>query len=338
VFPKDHGSHPGYRTEWWYYTGNVSDAHGRDFGYQLTFFRSQIRPPGRESDWPQPPSAWRTDQIYMGHAAVSDLQGKNHLQSERMARGALGLAGVEQHGAQTTIFLLNWRTEIHGDIHQLEADTGDFQLDLHLIAAKEPVLHGDAGYSRKGEAADRASCYYSLTRLRTNGLIRIKKEEFQVSGESWMDHEFSTAPLEPEISGWDWFSLQLSDRSEIMIYLLRRKEGGLNPVSSGTLIDASGRSRHLAVDEFSVAVVDTWHSRRSRAEYPSRWRLKIPRLELNVEITPRLADQEMQDPSGTGVTYWEGSVAVKGRKGGQSITGLGYVELTGYAGSFDAPM
>jgi predicted secreted hydrolase len=336
-FPRDHGAHPGYRTEWWYYTGNLATA-GREFGFQLTFFRSQVLAPGREVDWPRPPSAWRTRQMYMAHAAVSDLAPGRHLQSERMARGALGLAGVDQSGGSTRVHLLGWQALIQGAIHQLQADADDFRLELELASAKAPVSHGDAGYSRKGQAPDRASCYYSLTRLKTRGSLRIGEDRFQVAGESWMDHEFSTAPLEPGIRGWDWFSLQLSDGSEIMVYLLRLEGGGWNPASSGTYVDAAGNSRHLARHEFSVEVLDVWASRRSQAEYPSRWRMRVPRLALDLEIVSRLADQEMLGMLNDTITYWEGSVAVEGRRNGQPVAGLGYVELTGYARGLDAPM
>jgi predicted secreted hydrolase len=299
-FPKDHGPHPGYRTEWWYYTGNLQAESGARFGYQLTFFRSQIGPPGTEKKWPRPTSAWRTQQIYLGHAAISDISGKRHLQAEQVAREALGLAGTSVADGSRTIFIKNWRAQIEKDAHILKAVTDEFSYDLTLQPVKQPVLHGQAGYSRKGSAPQSA--------------------------------------LEPGIVGWDWFSLQLSDRTEIMLYQFRNEQGGLSPASSGTLIDASGNPRHLTIDDFSIDVLDQWKSPHSRASYPTRWRLTIFPLSIQLSVDANLSDQEMQTPASTGVTYWEGSVSVRGSAAKHPVKGMGYVELTGYAQPFRAPM
>jgi predicted secreted hydrolase len=213
-----------------------------------------------------------------------------------------------------------------------------FSFDLNLTPVKPPVFHGKQGYSRKGSTPERASCYYSLTRLETKGRMTLAGKTFAVSGLSWMDHEFSTAPLEPGLVGWDWFSLQLSDNTEIMIYLLRQTDGKLNPASSGTYIRSNGKTRHLSRREIEVTVTDNWNSPNSRAVYPARWQLGIPSLSLDLIISPNLADQEMRTAESTGVTYWEGSVSVKGYKGENRVNGQGYVELTGYAKTFDAPL
>jgi predicted secreted hydrolase len=173
TFPKDHGPHPGYRTEWWYYTGNLQAESGARFGYQLTFFRSQISPSDAQKKWPRPTSAWRTQQIYLGHAAVSDISGKRHLQAEQVARQALGLAGTSEAAGNTIIFIKNWRAQIGGNTHILKAITDAFSYDLTLQAAKKPVLHGQAGYSRKGSTPRSASCYYSVTRLISGGTLTV---------------------------------------------------------------------------------------------------------------------------------------------------------------------
>lgn len=338
TFPKDHGSHAGYRTEWWYYTGNLQVDSGEQYGYQLTFFRSQISAHGAESKWPKPHSAWRTQQVYAGHAAISDISEKRHLQSELIARGSLGIAGVSQKADLTTIFIKNWSAQISPSRHILKAFSDDFSFELSLLPAKPPVLHGKAGYTRKGSTPERASCYYSFARLRSEGALIIDGRTIPVQGFSWMDHEFSSAPLEPGIVGWDWFSLQLSDQTEIMVYLLRKQGGELNSASSGTFIDKSGKPRHLTKDDFRIDILDSWKSPRSKAVYPARWRLMIFPLSLELTITPTLSDQEMQTQASTGVTYWEGSVSVNGLAGKQPLKGVGYVELTGYAKSFSAPM
>ena len=338
VFPRDHGSHPGFRTEWWYYTGNLENKEGYRFGFQLTFFRSQISPMGAEKTWPTPTSAWRTQQIYFGHAAITDINGKQHLQAEAAARGALGISGTRTEKSRTDIFIKNWSARIEQDNHRITAQTDNFSVDLMLTPLKSLVMHGDNGYSRKGSTPEKASCYYSYTRLKSKGRLTIGDKTYPVEGLSWMDHEFSTAPLESELSGWDWFSLQLSDHTEVMIFLLRDAKGGLGPASSGTYIDGKGSSIHISKKDFNISILDTWKSPVSHTVYPSRWRIRIFPMDLDVIVNPNLENQEMRTPESTGVTYWEGSVSVTGTKNGKSIRGQGYVELTGYDKPMDSPM
>jgi predicted secreted hydrolase len=338
-FPRDHAPHPGFRTEWWYYTGNLKTETGRHFGYQLTFFRYQLTPIGGSAEWPDPPSAWRTRQIYIGHAAVSDISAKRHLEAEKVGREGLeglGIGGWVQYGPDVTLFLPGWSAVIFPDSHKIAADGDDFSFTLELKPSKPPVKHGINGYSRKGSTPERASCYYSYSRLETSGTITINGKSLPVKGVSWMDHEFSTAPLEPGTVGWDWFSIQLADKSEFMIFLLRREDGGLSSASSGSYIDSLGALRHLDRSYFDVSVRNTWKSKKSGAVYPSAWQIKIPLLGIEVAVTSNLPDQEMHTLQSTGVTYWEGSVSAKGTKGGSPIDGQGYVELTGYAGPFTA--
>ena len=337
-FPSDHGPHPDYRTEWWYYTGNLTDSDHRRFGFQLTFFRSGLQPPGHRKDWPDPSSAWRSDQIYLAHAAISDIAGGRHLQAERMARPVLSMAGAGQTGAAVTISVHTWQAVITPDGHRLAADAGDFTLNLDLKAAKPPVVHGEGGYSRKGQSPERASCYYSFTRLQAAGSLTVDGTRHRVQGSAWMDHEFSTAPLQPGITGWDWFSLQLTDRTEVMIYLLRQPEGTLNPASSGTVVLPSGQTQHLLTSDVKVTPLSFWTSPHTGARYPVEWRLRIHPLQFDLILAANLKDQEMHTPQSTRVVYWEGSVRAEGTRNGEVIDGVGYVELTGYATPFDAPM
>ena len=337
-FPADHGPHPGYRTEWWYYTGNFQAESGDRYGFQLTFFRSQISQPGAEKDWPEPPSAWRTRQVYAAHAAISDIAGRRHLQAELVSREALGMAGARKQPPETVVFLKNWSARIGPAAHRLEVETDQFSYELTLKPAKPPVLHGQDGYSLKGSSPERASCYYSYTRLELEGRLTVGGKTAKVSGQAWMDHEFSTALLEPGIKGWDWFSLQLSDRTEIMAFLLRGEDGEISPASSGTLVDEDGNTTHLSRDQFSVTVLDTWKSPHSQAVYPSRWRIRIIPYGLDLTIYPNLADQEMRTSKSTAVTYWEGSVSIEGTRGEKPVQGQGYVELTGYDERIDVPM
>jgi predicted secreted hydrolase len=248
------------------------------------------------------------------------------------------MAGVSQKTTGTRVFIKNWSANIGADRHLLKAVADEFSYELRLRPAKPPVLHGQAGYSRKGSAPERASCYYSLSRLKTDGALTIGGKKTAVHGLSWMDHEFSTAPLEPGIIGWDWFSLQLSNQTEIMFYLLRNEQGRFSQVSSGTFIDGSGKPQHLAKDDFKVDVLDTWQSPRSRGVYPVHWRLTVFPLAIQLTAKASILDQEMQTQATTGVTYWEGSISIKGSVGKYPVEGWGYAELTGYAHSFNAPM
>lgn len=340
-FPEDHGSHPDHKTEWWYYTGNLRDKNGADYGFQLTFFRSRIAPPSAEADWPEPRSAWRTSQLFLAHAAVSDIDGGRFYQTDRVARGALDIAGAVREGETVRVHLRDWRAEIDGDRHRLRAEGPELDIDLTLRTEKPPVPHGEDGYSRKGGKPESASCYYSLTRLAAEGTVRAGAggKPASATGLAWMDHEFSSAPLESGLEGWDWFSLRLSDGTELMVYLLRRENGERSPASSATWVGRDGIGRHVEADGIAVEVTDTWESPHTGATYPAGWRLRIPGRGVDLRVSPRLADQEMRTERSTGVTYWEGAVSVEGTGAeGEPVRGSGYVELTGYAEAFDAPM
>ncbi len=337
-FPRDHGSHPDHRTEWWYYTGNLETEEGRPFGFQLTFFRRAIAPAEAEARWPRPRSAWRTRQIYLAHAAVTDLETGRHHQAETLSRGALGLAGAEPSAEGVRIHLMDWSAGIGGDSHELRADGDGFSLDLTLTPKKPPVPHGEDGYSRKGSRPEASSCYYSFTRMAVGGHIGIDGTDVRVTGLAWMDHEFSTAPLEPGLAGWDWFSIQLEDGTELMAYFLRDRKGGVIPASSATFVDGEGRGVHLEGDKLCLTALGTWKSPHSGITYPSGWRLSIPEIGMALEIRPRQADQEMRTPSTTQVTYWEGGVFVGGEGPDGPVRGFGYVELTGYGRPFDTPL
>ena len=338
AFPRDHASHPGYRTEWWYFTGNLQSPTGNRYGFQLTFFRRRITPMGSEKKWPKPASAWRTGQIYLAHAALSDLDGKHHFEDQCMGRGVLGIAGESRDHNTVRIFVDKWSAAIGPKVLRLKVISDKFSFNLDLIPVKPVVLHGKGGYSQKGSSPENASCYYSLTRLETKGQVTLSGKTFAVNGLSWMDHEFSTALLEPGLVGWDWFGLQLSDNTEIMIYLLRQKDGKWNPASSGTNIRSDGKTAHISIHDIEGTITDTWKSPKSGAVYPARWRLRILSLDMDLSIAPNLADQEMRTRESTGITYWEGSVSARGIKKGRRISGQGYMELTGYAKPFDAPL
>jgi predicted secreted hydrolase len=334
VFPRDHGDHPGYRVEWWYYTGNLTTDRGARYGFQLTFFRTQINPSHQEEVPPAVRSAWRTKQLYFAHTALSSIDDSQFDFDEKMARGAVGLAGVERSENSARVFLGPWSVLMEPGKHRLKAITERFGLDLVLIPTKPPVPHGIRGYSLKGSKPESASCYYSFTRLKAAGSVNMGGKSVLVNGTAWMDHEFSSAPLEENLTGWDWFSIQLEDRTELMIYLLRRKDNDYSGASSGTFITRSGKSLHLNKEDFQADVVDHWKSERSGAIYPLRWRIRVFPIKLDLTVVPNMADQELITERTTRVSYWEGSVSVNGHYVDRSIDGDGYVEMTGYAKPF----
>jgi predicted secreted hydrolase len=336
-FPEDQGPHLNFQTEWWYYTGNLETAEGRHFGYQLTFFRRALTPitslPERDSDW-------ATNQVYMAHFALIDVEAGQFYNHELLARGAADLAGAQSPPYQ--VWLYNWQIKQEaGNKYHLGAAQDAISIELELTDLKGPILHGRRGYSQKGPAPGDASYYISQTRLLSEGVVKVADERFLVSGLSWMDHEFSTSALASDQVGWDWFSIQLGDVNgqssvrdsgkaiELMVFQIRKADGSTDPYSSGTLIYPDGDTQHLDKKDFEITALDTWESPRSEAKYPSRWALRVPSAQLNLQIEPYLEDQELN----LSHEYWEGAVKISGEYDGQAVTGNGYVELTGYAAS-----
>ena len=324
-FPRDHGAHPEFKTEWWYYVGHLASQGGEAFGYQLTFFRSALKKPD-----PQAKSAWALHTIFFAHLALTDVNRRTFLFREKAGRGALGLAGAEAGAGR--VWIDSWQAELKGNDFHLKAKDQGVALDLILTPKKAPALHGDGGFSRKAAAPEAAGYYYSLSRLATRGHLTLDGRILEVQGTSWMDHEFFTGSLAPSLVGWDWFALQLDDGAEVMLYLLRRQDGSLDPASSGTLIDPQGRAAHLTLPDFKVTTTATWKSPHSQTTYPAGWEVTIPASGYHLSLTPSLADQEIRAQNPAPITYWEGQVQIQGHKNQQPITGRGYTELTGYAG------
>ena len=323
AFPVDHGPHPDFQTEWWYYTGNLDAADGRHFGYQLTFFRRAISPTDTTRD-----SDWGTRQIYFAHFAITDVKNNDHWAVERYSRGAAGLAGAS--GAPYHVWLEDWDAlslNTDGSRVQLRAEDNGHALALTLDAAKPLVLHGDQGLSQKSSGAGNASYYYSFTRLATEGSLTLNGEKIAVTGNTWMDHEFSTTVLGENAVGWDWFSIQLSDKREVMFFQIREKDGTIEPLSGGTLVEPNGQSRALARAQVNIQVLDKWTSPKSGGTYPASWTVTIPSANIQVTLKPYIADQEMH----ISIVYWEGAVNVSGTSNGAGVKGNGYVEMTGYA-------
>ena len=321
AFPQDHGPHPEFRNEWWYVTGNLDDEDGQRFGFELTIFRFALAPTAPVSS-----SAWRTNQVYIAHLAVTDAGNEEFHVAQRYARGAVGLAGAQ--ATPFRVWIDDWEMTGQADTGtwRLRANDTDFGVDLELTALKPPVLNGIDGLSQKSADPTNASYYYSITRMHTEGSLRIGEHDFSVSGLSWLDREWSTSALAANQVGWDWFALQLADGSELMIYGMRLQDGSRDPASAGTFIDVGGTAWHLGVEDFEITVLDEWASPEG-GNYPSRWLLQVPRLDLEMTVTPVSSDQELF----TTVRYWEGAVDVAGEYNRLPVEGRGYVELTGYA-------
>jgi len=334
AFPRDHSSHPGYRNEWWYFTGilsapGASVAPPRRFGYQVTVFRIGLSP-----SRPDGGSAWSAADVLMGHAAVTDLASGERVFSEVLYRAIPLLAGFGEPKDPVLAWSRGppgterrWELRLDGD--GFEVDVSDrakgLALRLRLRPERGPVLHGPGGVSRKSSREGFASLYYSLTRLATEGDLEMGGSIASVRGESWMDKEFGSSQLAPDQAGWDWFALRLADGRGLMLYLLRGKGGG-SDFASGTLVDRDGRARWLSAEEFRIRATGRWRSPATGADYPSGWAVEVPSAGLALRVEPEVADQENR--GGSAPFYWEGAVRVTGAGGAPA--GEGFVELTGY--------
>ncbi len=323
-FPRDHFNHPDYQTEWWYYTGNLHTADGRRFGFELTFFRQGV------DRAVTPAGIWDVRDIWMAHLALSDIDGRHFYHTQRLNRAGPGLAGASLE--QSRVWNGNWQAQWKGDSQELTAVADAFSFDLSLHSDKPPVIHGQDGVSQKAEGAGHASHYISLTRLATHGSITLEGKQFSVDGLSWMDHEFFTHQLDPGQTGWDWFSLQLDNGSELMLFQLRRKDGARDRFSAGTFIDPSGRTTHLTVNDFSLTPGEVWTSPETGGRYPIAWTIRVPRLAFESTLTTPLPQQELGSANSSFPSYWEGAIRISGAIKSQPVQGVGYLEMTGYAG------
>lgn len=327
-FPADYGPHPNFQTEWWYYTGNLATAAGRRFGFQFTIFRRAITPQAQVSE-----SEWRTNQIYMAHFTITDVEGEQFHHEERFSRDSAGLAGA-QSDPLYRVWLEDWQVTALNPEATRTRITGALEnaaLDITLEQVKRPALQGQDGLSPKSDEPGNASYYYSLSRLVTAGTVTIGAETFQVSGYTWKDHEFSTSALGAGAVGWDWFGLIFDDQREMTIGRIRLANGDERTYSGGEgspalLIEADGSERYIPAENFRIEALDSWTSPHTGGVYPSGWQVTIDDTgtgeALAFTLTPLLRDQELH---GSGIVYWEGAVRIDG-----DVTGYGYAELTGY--------
>jgi predicted secreted hydrolase len=315
-FPRDHGAHLEVPLEWWYWTGHLRGSAGREYGFQLTFFRLR--------------------DVHLAHFAWSDVASGRFTYEEKVHLALPGIAGASETGLD--VFNEDWSARETGpgskSVQNLRVPTREGLLTLALTPAKPPVLHGEAGLSRKGPGPDEYSSYVSITRLKVSGAIEKNGKREPLEGRAWFDHEWGPGGMPAGIAGWDWIALILDDGSELMLYRMRRADasGSASPFSAGTFVPASGDPRPLNWKDVRLAPKTRWTSPRSKATYPAVWELAIPPLGLDVTITPLLADQELVTTESTNVTYWEGACKVDGTIRGRPAGGRAYVEMTGYAG------
>lgn len=319
-FPRDHRAHRQFKTEWWYFTGNLDAENGGRFGYEITFFRQGIRPPGARRE---ERSRFVVDDLKFAHFAITDGAGGRFRFEQKTNRGAFGEAGFDD-GVRIA-WMENCLLALNGDgSFDLAAEGSETCARLHLVAAKAPVIHGESGVSAKASGEGHASHYYSMTRLETTGELRIGDIAHAVRGETWFDHEWATNQLAPEQIGWNWLGLQLSNGCELMLYQMRLRNGDTDPVSSGTFVQRDGSALHLPANAFRMQPLRFWKSKTSGANYPIAWRVKIPEQHLDLTVTAILDEQELTLGP---LTYWEGAVDVSG----EGVNGRGYLELTGFA-------
>jgi predicted secreted hydrolase len=325
TFPRDHGPHPAFKTEWWYFTGNLRAADSREFGYELTWFREGVIP--------HPPadgSRFIVSDFKFAHFALSDIAGGHFDSVQRIARGAYGEAGFGDGTTGPLAWNGDWRlTILPGGDWRIQGDNGGRAIDLTLTPLKPPVIEGKSGVSRKSAGEGHASGYYSYTRMRGRGTLTLPGgAPIAVSGETWFDHEWASNQLAAGQAGWDWFSMQLSDNTELMLYRMRLTNGQADPASSGTLTRPDGTVVYLGAGDFKLTPLDFWKSAATQGNYPIHWQVEIPTLGLTLEISTPLQNQELSFP---GLIYWEGLIHATGRSAAAPVTGHGYLELTGYS-------
>lgn len=323
-FPTDHGAHSDYRNEWWYFTGNLRAPDGREFGFELTFFRYALAATSAPRESP-----WATRQIWMAHLALSDVGQQRFDAAERLSRGALDLSGARSD--RFAVWVEDWsaaQADLEGPI-ELMARTDEFGIELYLDPGKAIVLQGDAGLDAKGPEDGNASYYYSWPRLAVSGNVRpVGEAPIAVTGLAWLDREWGTSSLSAGVVGWDWLALQLSDGRDLMFYRLRDARGNATAASGGTLVAADGGIVHLRAQSVMLEPREWWTSPRTGVRYPVVWRLRSAAHELDLLIRPLLDDQEID----LSIRYWEGAVSVESLDPAMAVSGSGYLELAGYTG------
>ena len=323
-FPRDHGAHPKFFAETWFFSGHLATQEGRQFGFQLMFVRIALTP-----EPPQSSSAWATNQIYRAHFALTDVAADQFYTSERFSRAALGLSGAEEDPVR--VWLENWSMTVlseHADLphFRLQADDDDFAMDLNLQSIKATVAPDGEDFVQAGSSGDGLRVYWA-PRMSAQGQLKIGNEQYDVAGLAWLERAWGAVPIggEGQIE-FDRFVLQLDDDREMMIFQLHRRDGSAAPAVTGLLISAVGEIYRLGRRDLNLQVTHEWRSPIDGARYPAGWRLQLPYAKINLVLRPTVANQEMNFI----LRYWGGTVAFSGDVGGQPVTGSGYAELRGY--------
>lgn len=327
-FPRDHGAHPEFRTEWWYVTGHLRAEGGRRFGFEVTFFR--VGAGVRDTDLG---TQWDLRDLHLAHFALASIDDGEFRYYEKLNRSSrfLADAGV----GDLEVFNEGWSIARAADgSFRLRASEGKDSIDLRLVSLKPPAIHGTDGISVKAVGEGYASHYYSMTRLEVTGRLGAGGRVEACTGQAWMDHEFGSATLRDDQQGWDWFSIQLDNQVEIMLYVIRRVDGTPDVTSSGSIILQDGRVIHLVREDFSIESKRSWTSPRTGAVYPLDWEITLKEFDVVLRVREMMKNQELVTDRSTRITYWEGAVDITGRFGGTVVRGLGYVEMTGYAEKF----
>ncbi len=324
-FPHDLGSHDQFRTEWWYVTGWLKSAQGAPLGFQVTFFRTR---PAQQQD---NPSAFAARQLLIAHVAISDPARGQLWQDQRIRRAGLGLAAAQPDN--TDVWIDDWSLRRQGDRYTVTIAAESFALQLHLTATQPPLLNGAAGYSRKGPQPKSASDYYSEPHLQVSGSVQRAARTDSVTGEAWLDHEWSSQYLDPQAEGWDWLGVNLADGGALMAFQIRDHQG--HPLWEGaTLRAADGRVQVFGPGQISFAPARRWRSPHTGISYPVSWHLRLAARDF--ELEPLMDDQENDARLSSGTIYWEGAIRISEH---HESVGSGYLELTGYGGShpFELP-
>jgi predicted secreted hydrolase len=325
-FPFDHGAHLQYKTEWWYYTGHLRTAGGRRYGFEVTFFRVGVVPPGAKE------TSWDLQSLMPAHFAITDVTARDFRYYEKLNRASPFTADAA--AGKLDVFNEGWRATTNPDgSWRLVAKEGKDALDLVLRTQKPPAIHGENGVSVKALSTGYASHYYSMTSLEAGGTINGER----AAGQAWMDHEFGSSALRENQQGWDWYSIQLDNDAEIMLYVIRRKDGTPDVTSSGSIVTSDGRVIPIRREQMRITSQRKWTSKKSGATYPMGWRIEIPGMNVALTLAPLMDAQELVTRGSTHVTYWEGAVDVTGSFAGVGVRGEGYVEMTGYDRAFRAP-
>jgi predicted secreted hydrolase len=315
--PDDFYYKKNYRIQWWYVTGHLFTDSGREFGYEIAFFVVNVQ----KRDYK---SRFGVNDIYISHFAVSDVMENKFYFQDKTETGAYGYAGAEDNRLRVWVE----RDTLEGTVTNISIKASDMDktIELHLLPTKPIILNGERGFLRKSETSPLiSSIYFSYTNIKTQGKLKIGEKEYNIKGKSWFDREISSRGLGDHQKGWDWFAIQLHDNREIMLYIIRNKDGSIDTYSSGTFIYPDGRYRHLLKDDFTVKILYHYTSEKTGARYPAQWEIKIPSEKIFLKVTPLMKDQEVIAYRSTGNYYWEGACNVEGDEKGRA-----YVEMTGY--------